>query len=168
MPVKELAIGKVKTSHGVKGYIKVEPLTDETEHFTKIDWLHLQQGERSLTKKVEDVRIAGNHVLIKFEDISSPEEAKRYNNWILWVERSRAAPLQEGEYYSADICQCDLVKDGVKYGNITAVCSGGRGDFLEVRRENGTTALVPFMDRFIGEIDIHNNTIELRTEWILE
>ena len=54
-------------------------------------------------------------------------------------------PLEEGEYYHADmlglLCEDS---DGVPLGKIVAVENFGAGDLLEIERPDGKRALVPF------------------------
>ncbi len=92
------------------------------------------------------------------------------------VPRDKACPLEEGEYYVSDLCNCVLVYLGVPVGTITDVLEGGAGDLLEVILTEGGDAetsgpqrrLVPFRKEFVGEVDLRARTVELTHRWILE
>lgn len=44
----------------------------------------------------------------------------------------------------------------------------GISDILEIETEDGDVKLVPFMDRFIGNVDTKKGTIVLTEGWFLE
>lgn len=100
--------------------------------------------------------------------VDSLEKAKALADRELWVPRSHAAPLAEGEVYLADLIGCSLTFRGTSRGVITGYWDGAAIPLLEVRTNDNHTAMVPFQDVFLGEIDLVGRTVELRVEWILE
>ena len=60
------------------------------------------------------------------------------------MPRSSLPPLEEGEYYHADLLGQDAVStEGEALGRIVAVENFGAGDLIEIERENGRRFLVP-------------------------
>ena len=86
----------------------------------------------------------------------------------LWAPRDMAAPLGDGQYYYADLVGCSLTAGGSVLASVVAVCDGGGGDLLEVKKADGVTAYVPFRKEFVGEVDLAARRIELIAPWILE
>jgi 16S rRNA processing protein RimM len=61
------------------------------------------------------------------------------------VTRDALPPLEEGEYYHADLLGLPCVDgEGSALGTIVAVENFGAGDLLEVERPDGKKALIPF------------------------
>ena len=168
MPVDELAIGFIKTSYGVHGYVKIHTFSGETDHLFSLNEITLKNGKNTAKKNIQDVASKGNNLLIKLEGVDTPEDARKYSKWELWTTRENGAALYADEYYAADICRCSLVKDTKVYGKVKAVCNGYQTEMLEVCNSENKTFLIPFMEPYIGEIDITAGTIELKTEWLLE
>ena len=171
-----LAIGKIRTSFGVKGFVKIISFSGENDHFYNLEEVILQNESARIRekKKIEEVLLHGNDLIIKFEGIHTPEEAKKYINWEMWVSRDKVCALREGEYYLADLYGTTLVsapeKGSIVYGKVKSVISdSGTTDFLEVEAvgEKNKVFLIPFMNKFIGKVDIANKTIELLEEWII-
>ena len=114
--------------------------------------------------------------LMKFKGIETPEHAKTLAGLELVVPRDKACPLEEGEYYVNDLCQCVLMYKGTLVGTITGVMEGGAGDLLEVTLSESeefgtsklTTRILPLRKEFVGKIDIKAKTVELMHRWILE
>lgn len=166
--MERLAIGRIRAPHGLDGRLKVESYSGETAHFLTLAEAHVTKGAMERTFVVEQAEPFGRFVLLKLKGIDSPEEARRYSNCELHASRANAASLAEGEYYYADLCECAVVRNGRDLGRIRTVCEGGASDLLEVEVPSGRRYLVPFIDEFVGEVDLERRTVELRADWLLE
>lgn len=164
---ERIAIGRIRTSHGVRGFLKVESYSGETEHFLRLDRIELGDGARRRSFGVEEVHASAGHLLLKLEGLDSRETARAYAGWEIYVDRSLAAPLGDGEYYFSDLCKCDVVKGNRHLGKILSVCEGGGGELLEVELDSGKRSFVPFRKEFVGRVDIANHFVELEADWLL-
>lgn len=162
-----LAVGVVRTSHGVRGYVKIRSFSGETEHFFQMKEVLLKKDRREKVYHIEDVKPLGDDIIIKFAEVSTPEDGKRLAGSEIWVDRELAAPLKSGEYYIGDLIGCELIFDGDKVGTIKTVVESGLNDLLEVQSATGVY-LVPLTEQFIGEIDIQGKSVELKDDWVLK
>jgi len=162
-----IAIGKIRTSHGVKGFVKIVSFSGETEHFLQLSNLLLKKDKLEKLYIIEEIKPLGDSLIIKFDGIDTPEKAKTLSGWEIWVPRENAASLSDGEYYHADLGLCDLYVDGKVIGHVKSILEGGGGELFEVERTSGEIVLVPFIDEFIGDISIEDKRIELKNTWIL-
>ncbi len=94
-----LVTGKIRTSYGVKGYMKVLSYSGDKDHFSGLDTVTLRCNEREYRKKIENVRSANKDILIKFEGIDTPEEAQKYRNCEILIPRENASKCREGEFF---------------------------------------------------------------------
>lgn len=169
-----LVTGKVRTSHGIKGYMKILSFSGDRDLFTRLERINFRCGEKEFGKKIEDVRISGTDILIKLEGINSPEEAQQYRNCEILIPREMASECSEGEFYNADLIGCALEKDGHLYGTVISVITNSSSDLLEVEspelNEKGKKKvfLVPFRKEFVGKVDVVEKKIELLEERIAE
>lgn len=120
------------------------------------------------TLQVESTRWSGDHLLLKFVAIDSPEQAKLLADFELWVDRDQAAPLEPGEVYLGDLIGCHLVYQGVVKGQIIGYWEGAAAILLEVEKTEGGSCVVPFQEVFLGSIDLTGRNVELRVDWILD
>ena len=178
-PENLLVTGIVRSSHGLDGFVKVESSSGEVEHFAGLGEVLLRTGGPGGTISRIEIEAAEGSVhclLLKFRGIDTPEQARKLAGSELLVPRDKACPLEKGEYYVCDLCQCVLVYKGETIGTIIGVMEGGAGDLLEVALTEGSvpdssgkqTRLVPLRDEFIGKIDLKARTVELMHRWILE
>lgn len=163
-----IAIGRVKTAFGVAGEVKIESFSGETDHWLSVErvWLLIRGEKREY--RVTAARRHGADVVAKLEGIDTPEAAKGLTGVEIWAGRSDAAPLNEGEYYVADLVGCGLYHNGQQHGEVIGVWETGQCHMLEVLCKDGVTRHVPFMAPYIGTVDVSVRRIELLTEWILQ
>jgi 16S rRNA processing protein RimM len=167
--IEKLVIGRIRASHGIRGEVKVQSISGEDSHIRKLKkiWLRLSNGlEKELT--VRDVRGVLPNLIMAFEEITSPEQARSYRGAELLAPREQAAPLKEGEYYIADLVGCEVVFESTVLGTVTSVWENSNCDMLEVSMTSGETAQLPLQDEFVLSVDIDARRIELKVDWIFE
>lgn len=163
----EIAIGKIRTSHGVLGFLKVLSFSGQTEHFLELKEFVLKKNGKTKVLAVESIRASGSTIFVKLEGIDSPEVGKTYAGWEIWATRKFAAPLEPGEYYLNDLNGCKIVNSGKILGRIIGISENRINDLLEVKTENGVF-IIPFKDEFIGDVDIASHKVELKAVWLLQ
>ncbi len=165
--VDRLATGVVGGPHGTGGYMRVASLSGEFDHFRSLKLITLIRGTKRIEARIEQVRVTGKGVLIKLENVDTPEAARRYTGFEVWVPRETAAPLADEEYYVADLCGCNLVYQGESVGEIRSICDSGGDVLFEVLRSDGRSVFVPFRAEFIGAVRPAERIVELTQNWVL-
>ncbi|WP_139904543.1 ribosome maturation factor RimM [Clostridium thermarum] len=150
----ELTIGQIINTHGVKGEIKVHPLTDDIKRFKKLKYV-LLDGEE---KKVIWVKLQNDKAILKLEGIATMEEAEKLKNKYIKVKRKDAAKLPEGRYFVVDIIGCKVSDTNGKYiGEVKEVIFTGSNDVYWVKGEKDV--LVPVIESVVKDIDVENASI---------
>jgi ribosomal 30S subunit maturation factor RimM len=85
----------------------------------------------------------------------------------LWAGREFACPLSSGEYYTADLCRCGVFFGNERIGDVRAIVEAGRSQLLEITAADGRVLLLPFTDRFFGEVDVKAGRISLKEDDIV-
>jgi len=146
-----LVIGRVMSTHGYQGEVKVEPLTDFPQRFQDLDQVCLQfpQGRESVLA-VESARMAGSRVILKFKQYQSRESAAELRGALLKVKRSMAVDLPEGHYFFHQIIGLLVVTTtGENLGEITEVLRTGANDVYVTDR-----VLIPATKEVVRDIDL--------------
>lgn len=148
---KRVTIGKVGAAHGIHGEMRIIPLTDFTERFASMK--EVMVGDELL--HIESCKYHKQYVLMKFREYPIREDAMRLTGKLLTVDRSEAAPLAEGEYYTFDIIGL-MVYDvkGKELGRVENVLRTGSNDVYQARRLDGGELLIPALKAVVKEIDI--------------
>ena len=94
--MERLVIGLVRTSHGLKGHLKVHSLSGEVDHFFDLEEVTIRKNGRERIYPVEEFKLLGEILLMKLRGIDNPEDAKTLAAAEILVSRDQAAPLEEG------------------------------------------------------------------------
>lgn len=159
---KMLATAQIGRTHGVDGFVRIHPFSDETEHLEVLDSCLIRTKEgRSIKCTVKDHKAHSDSFLMRFCGYESREKASLLSGGVMYIDRDKGAKLEEGEYYIADLFGLDMICEGEKIGTVESVCDGAQADYLLVRKTDGSTMLVPNMDVFVSKPDFGKGTIEL-------
>jgi len=146
--------GIIGSPFGVKGFVKVRPLSGEIDHLLKLKSVILNKDGKERIYQIDESAPSPPFILIRFEGIDTPEAAKTLNGAQIIISREQAAPLGEGEYYIEDLKGLPVQSNnGELIGNVTDIVEGGGGELVEVKLINGDKHLVPFRKEFFSEIN---------------
>jgi 16S rRNA processing protein RimM len=162
-------IGCVGPPFGLKGFVKVKPLSGETGHFSRLEKVTLKHGDKEETWGLAETVFQEGIVLIRFAGIDNPEKAALLNGAEIIAPRENAAPLKEGEYYVEDLKGLEVIdREGKALGHIEAVVEGGGGNLAEIKLGSGEKRLAPFRNEFFGDVSLEKGQIVLLESWVLE
>lgn len=149
-----LRVGVFANTHGLRGEIKVYPTTDDVDRFRFLERVILDTGKLPLHLEVEGVRFFKNMVILKFKGIDDINQIEKYKGADLLVTREDAIPLEEGEFYLADILQMPVVdEEGQALGKIREVLQTGANDVYVVERTGKKDLLLPAIPSCVLDID---------------
>lgn len=156
-----LRVGVIANTHGLKGEVKVFPTTDDPERFNMLKEVILDTGKEKLNLTVQSVRFFKNLVIVKFKEYNSINDIEKYKGKDLLVTRENAVPLEEGEYFIADLLNLDVYDDtGVRLGFLYDVLQTGANDVYIVKNEETKKEiLLPAIDECILDINIEESRI---------
>ena len=156
-------IGVVTQTHGLKGDVKVFPVTDDVRRFDDLKEVLLEDSGKKLT--VTRVQYAKGRVILHFSGIGSIEEAEKLKGAYLSVDRSHAVPLKENEYYIADVIGIGIfLEDGTHYGTLKDVLKTGANDVYEILTDGpeGKVTYIPCVREFVKLVDPDAGRIVIR------
>jgi len=157
----------VRSSFGTAGEVKVESLSGELEHFRRLRQVRIRSATGEHVCPVESVRVAHRFVIMKLAGVDTIDQATTLRGCEIVVPRSEAAVLDAGEYYYADLVGLRAVVGKQTVGRVCAIVEAGPGQLVEIDLADGRTVLVPFVDEFVGAIDLEGQTLEIRDETVL-
>ena len=136
---KQVTLAAVTGAHGVAGEVRLKLFGRGFETLKG----HKSFNDGSLTlKTIRDDNKGG--AVARFAEVPDRTAAEALRGTVLTVPRSALPPLEEGEYYHADLIGLAAVSDtGENLGEVIAVENFGAGDVIEIRRANGKTFMVP-------------------------
>jgi len=166
--MEEIAIGRLNAPYGLKGQIRTVTYSGEAAHFKKLDEVILEKDGRRIRHTLAGVDDTKNGLLLRFKGIDNPEDAKKLLGYEIFVSPDKAAKCKKNEYYVRELAGCSLIYDGVVKATVKSVLDGNSSSMLECVLLDDKICIVPFMNEYIGDVDIEARTIVLKVLWILE
>ncbi len=162
---QEFRVGVIAKPHGVHGEVNVFPTTDDPGRFRELKEVILESprdGRKTL--KIEGVKFVQKFVVLKFQGVDTVEAVERWRSCPLLVTRENAIPLDEGEYYVADVIGLSVkdIDNGDELGRITDVIETGANDVYEMKMMNGKTVMIPAIRDCVKRISIEEGIMEIR------
>ncbi len=154
-----ITIGKVIKPFGVKGEMKIEPMTDFPDRFKKLQRVYLvsPSGKEKLCEVSSVRNDAGGSLYLLFAGYDSPEKAKELNGWFIKLPREEAVPLPEGAYYQFELIGMEVFSEtGEKLGKIVDIFETGSND-VYVMKQGGKEIYLPATKEIIKQVDRSQN-----------
>lgn len=152
----EIAVGRITAPHGVKGQVRVEPLTDVPQRFAELSdvSLELPGGERR-GAVIERAAVSPSRVLLKLKDCDDRDAAEALRGAYILIPRAQAIALPEGHYFIDDIVGLEVVTvDGEDLGRVREVLRTKANDVYATDR-----AMIPATREVIRGIDLRAGRI---------
>ena len=159
MKKEYLEAGKIVTTHGIRGEVKIMPYTDTPELLCEFDRLFMGKDKAEIY--IDRARVAKNMVIAKIEGIDTVEAAEKYRNKVLFMHRDDLE-LDEDTYFIQDLIDMEVrdADSGFVYGKITDVLQNGANDVYVIKGDR--EYLVPAIPDVVISTDIDSNIMLIR------
>ncbi len=150
-----LIVGKIVNSKGLSGEVKVSPMTKSPGRFDDLSFAYVDSHGEKIKYGIEHVSYTNKFILIKLEGINSLEKAQKLKGQYLYVDRSNAIKLSNGEYFLSDIIGLDVFDTNNKQlGKISEIYSPGGNDVYEITGRDKSKILIPAIGKVIKKVDL--------------
>jgi len=142
---RRVVVAAIVGAHGIAGEVRLKVFAED---------LGAHQVLNGGAFTLRSVRRGNNGAIARFAEIDSRDAAEALRGTQLWVSRDSLPPLEEGEYYHADLLGLAAVSDtGEPLGKVVAVENFGAGDVIEIERPTGKRFMVPMRVDAVPEWD---------------
>ena len=155
-----LQVGVITQPHGVRGEVKVFPTTDDPVRFKKLKKVILDTGKEKLDLEVEHVKFFKQFVIVKFKEFDNINDIERYKRCPLLVTSKNAVPLEEDEYFVADMIGMKVItEDGTEFGTLSDVMETGANDVYVIDSKEHGEVLMPAIKECVLNVDMESGII---------
>lgn len=141
-----LPTGQIVNTHGLKGFVKIQPWADDPADLLDFDRFFIDGREY----EVEQASLQKSMVLLKLAGVDTIDEAAKLRNKELLIAREDVE-LEEGVVFIADLIGLTVLADGVEIGKITEVLTPPGNDVYVVKGER--EYLIPAVKEFVEELN---------------
>ncbi len=152
---KQLQVGVISSTHGVRGEVKVFPTTDDVTRFRQLKKVYLDTGREMLPLEIQNVKFFKQFAILKFKGIDNINDIEKYRGKSLMIDREDAVDLDEDEYFIADMIGMKVcTEDGSEFGTLKDVMETGANDVYIIDSPEHGEVLIPAIRECILDVDM--------------
>lgn len=153
-------IARAVKTHGLKGEVVAELLTDFPERFEELDQVVLVSPDGEQQKRaIEGFWFQKDRVVLKLESCDDVDAAKELIGYEFAVPESERVELEADEFYDWELEGCTVKVGDESIGQVRSVLKTGGVEILVVSDETGKERLVPLAAPIVVDINPDAKTI---------
>lgn len=154
----KVLVGEITSAHGIKGAVKVFPLTDTPERLTEIERIFL--GEEEQIRRVEMAQVQKTTVLMKIEGIDTRNASERLRKVKIYIPFEDRKPLDENQFFIDDLIGLSVWTTSEEQIGVASDILTQHGNDILVIDDGEKNYLVPFVKAFIKSVEEDKIVIE--------
>ena len=136
-------VGAITQTHGIRGEVKVFPMTDDVSRFKNMKELILDTGKEQIVLEVTSARPQKNLVILKYKGCG------------LFVTKENRVKCKKDEYFIADLIGLRAIdEEGEAFGTISDVIQTGANDVYVITTKQGEEVMIPAIKDCILEVSV--------------
>jgi 16S rRNA processing protein RimM len=159
-----VVIGEITRPHGLRGEVRVNPLTDDPERFMDVRECVVWDpaADRREPRRVDAARRHGAAVVLALSGSASVTDARALVGRLVAVPASEARPAPEGWFYPWQLAGCRVeTVEGAVVGVVTRIDRTAAHD-LWVVADGDREHLIPAVAEIVVEVDLAAQRVVIR------
>ncbi|MDG1840426.1 MAG: ribosome maturation factor RimM [Dehalococcoidia bacterium] len=155
-----VAVGEINSPWGIKGHVKVTPLTSNPERLQPKQKVFV--GDLSLI--ITDAKIVGKIPVIQFSSFTTRNSVESLKGSLIEILEKDLPELPENIFYIHDIVGLTVFTDDEEVvGEVIEVLQTGANDVYVIRPSIGKDVLIPALESVIVAIKIEDESLIIRS-----
>lgn len=158
-----VVIGRITKPFGLKGGLRIHPLTDDPSRFLRLTTTVLESpGGTRLACTIAEARVERKDVVLFCRELETIEQAERFIGGTVRIPPAEVIPLPKDSYFQRDLLGLKVyLEDGRYLGEIREIWPTGGNDVLVVR-DGPREYLIPAIKAVVAEVDLRMKRMTLR------
>jgi len=155
-----IAYGKVIKPHGLSGEVKVLPFSGELSSFKNFNNLYISQEINNPTKFIiSRRRNQKDSIIVKLEGIDTIDDAEHLKGLMVFIDKKELPEKADDEYYWFELIGMEVFDNKDKLiGKVKDIMDNAAQPILVINNDS-EEYLVPFVEKFVEDIDLANSKI---------
>lgn len=162
-----ICIGKIINTHGIRGELKIQSMSDfDEERYQKDNEIFIAYENAYLPFKVKSYRRHKGYPLVVLKDNEDINLVEKYKGSYVYIDKTKRPSLPEGQYYRDELTGLTVIdEDHHEIGIVTDVeDSSGRYTNIRVKRKGMQDVLIPNIPEFVKNVNLQDKTITVHAE----
>ena len=154
-----IEFGKIVSTHGLKGEVKVYSYTDNASNVLKLKKIYVN----NVKYDVQSIKPFKNMFIIKLKGIDVIEDTKILIDKMCFREVIQGESNDEQGYFIKDLIGLNVVDEqNNNIGTLKEVFNTGANDVYEVLLEDGKSIYLPAIKQVVKKIDIDSHIMVVK------
>lgn len=154
-----IEFGKIVSTHGLKGEVKVYSYTDNISNILKLKKVYIN----NIKYDVQSIKPFKNMFIMKLKGIDCIEDTKIFIEKMCFREVIKGESNDEEGYFVRDLIGLQVVDEALQtIGTLKEVFNTGANDVYEVVLENGKSIYLPAIKQVVKKIDIDSKIMVVK------
>lgn len=164
-----VVLGRIIAPFGVRGWVKIQVFGDDPQAWAQMQrwWLGAEETAADAAwqaRRVAECKPHGKGLVVRFDGIGDRNAAELLSGLYVGAPREALPETAKDEFYWADLIGLDVVNQaGEHLGRVAELVRTGAHEVLDVRDEDDSQRLLPFVASVIKEVDLAGRRI--RVDW---
>ena len=158
-----IKIGLITKPHGVRGEVKVNPLTDDITRFSGLKKVVLDGKEQ----KVISAKVGDGVVFLALFGVTDRNVAEALRGKYIFVSREDAIPLEEDSFFIDDILGCELYAEDLLIGKIIDVTLA-KTDIFTIKTVDDRVMRFPFLKDLLISVNVFDKKVTVKKQRLME
>ena len=163
-----LVVGEILKPQGVRGELKLRPITCDPMRFDGLHTVYTERDGAYVKTGIRVTRIETDAVYLMMDGVRDRDDAEKMRGQLLYVDRAHAVKLPKDAEFICDLIGCEAKDEtGATIGTLRDVLQPGAGDVYVFRGPRGEV-LVPALKSVVLEVDVKNKKMLLDSARLAE
>lgn len=156
-----LMIGEITKPQGVRGELKLRPITCDPSRFEGLERVYVEDGDGYRPVNISVRRAGADAVFLHMEGVDSRDAAEKLRGTRLYIDRAHAVALDRDSCFIADLIGLrGVLSGGGEVGVLKDVMQPGGNDVYVFSGPKGEV-LVPALKSVVLRVDLDAGTMLL-------
>lgn len=152
-------VGIILKPQGIKGEVKVRSVSPDATRFYDLEHVYID-SEKVYKYIIENIRVSGEFVFLKFNEINTRDDAEELRNKELFVSEDQVIKLDVDEYFVHDLIGCVVFdENGSTIGEVIDVMQQSSNDIYVIKDKQAKEYLIPAIGDVVKKVDIPGKQI---------
>ena len=164
MSERHVEIGKIYTTFGLKGNVKVYAYEESVFQTLNGRYVWIEDETSSVKVKIESAKLSKkNNFLVKLEGFDSVGKSKRIIGKMITIEEDMLPPTKDDEYYFYQVVGMKVYDEDENYlGKVVDVIQTGSNDVFVVKDDLEEEFLIPSVKDYVLSMDKAHSKIKTK------
>ena len=157
-------MGRVAAPHGVRGAIKVSPLSEDPAALLGFSqwWMRRHEQDVWVPHRIVESRMQSGAIVAALEGVTTRDDAGRLRGASVGIPRESLPAPGDHEYYRSDLVGMQVMnRSGDVLGTVLDFVDSGAHPIVRVAARDGRERLIPWVAQYVDGVDVDGRRIDV-------